>query len=64
MMSKTFKNHKIEIIESDKDIMIRPYYKDSNGFYQHLGDIVLSLDESIEFVREIRRVQEDMIANK
>jgi hypothetical protein len=54
-------NHKIEIRSKNDIVNIRTYYKDSNGMWNHMGDLIMDLDESIRFVRALRMTQEDMI---
>jgi hypothetical protein len=54
-------NHKIEIRNDGKVINIRTYYKDANGMWQHMGDQVMSLGESIKFTNSLKEVQDLLI---
>jgi len=61
LKSLTTKNHKFEFNKYDNEVKITQYYKDANGMWQHMGDLILGLDESIQYVTRIRNLQESMI---
>jgi len=44
--------------------MIRTYYKNTHGMYEHMGDAVMSVDELCKYLGNVSKMISDIYSNK